>query len=75
MNQIISHIKTLANTTPLDLFVFVGPILEEIIAPIPSPLVMTTAGTLAHSQDLIRLAYIRGLISASLNFLSTKSSA
>lgn len=51
MNQIISLIKTLANTIPLDVFAFIGSILEEIIAPIPSPLVMTMAGTLAHTQN------------------------
>lgn len=51
MNQIINLIKTLANTIPLDVFAFIGSILEEIIAPIPSPLVMTTAGTLAHTQN------------------------
>ena len=51
MNEIISLIKTLANTIPLDVFAFIGSFLEEIIAPIPSPLVMTTAGTLAHTQN------------------------
>jgi len=51
MEQIISLIKTLATTIPLDVFAFIGSFLEEIIAPIPSPLVMTTAGTLAHTQN------------------------
>lgn len=51
MNQIISLIKNLANTIPLEVFAFVGSFMEEIIAPIPSPLVMTTAGTLAHTQN------------------------
>ena len=51
MEHIISLIKTLATTIPLDVFAFIGSFLEEIIAPIPSPLVMTTAGTLAHTQN------------------------
>lgn len=51
MDQIINLIKTLANIIPLDMFAFVGSLLEEIVAPIPSPLVMTTAGTLAHTQN------------------------
>lgn len=51
MNQIISLIKNLANTIPLEVFAFVGSFMEEIIAPIPSPLVMTTAGMLAHTQN------------------------
>ena len=51
MEQIISLIKNLAYTIPLDGFAFIGSFMEEIIAPIPSPLVMTTAGTLAQTQD------------------------
>ena len=51
MEQIISLIKTLATTIPLDGFAFIGSFMEEIIAPIPSPLVMTSAGTLAHTQN------------------------
>ncbi len=51
MEQIISLIKTLATTIPLDGFAFIGSFVEEIIAPIPSPLVMTTAGTLAQTQN------------------------
>src|SRR3989344_5122667 len=51
MEQIIRLIKTLAYTIPLDVFAFIGSFMEEIIAPIPSPLVMTTAGTLAHTQN------------------------
>ena len=51
MEQIISLIKNLATTIPLDGFAFIGSFMEEIIAPIPSPLVMTTAGTLAHTQN------------------------
>ena len=51
MEHIISLIKNLAYTIPLDVFAFIGSFMEEIIAPIPSPLVMTTAGTLAHTQN------------------------
>lgn len=51
MNQIISLIKTLAYTIPIEAFAFIGSFMEEIIAPIPSPVVMTTAGTLAHTQN------------------------
>ncbi len=51
MEQIISLIKNLAHTMPLDVFAFIGSFMEEVIAPIPSPLVMTTAGTLAQTQN------------------------
>lgn len=48
-----TFIKTLENLSaiiPLPWFVFIGSFLEEIIAPIPSPLVMTSAGTLIQSR-------------------------
>jgi len=51
INQIVDYVKMLAGSTPLEVFVFLGSILEEIIAPIPSPLVMMIAGTLAHTQN------------------------
>lgn len=40
-----------AQTVPLELFAFVGTIVEEILAPIPSPFVMTTAGTIVAAQE------------------------
>lgn len=44
----IEHfIMQFATTVPLPLFVFVGSFLEEVISPIPSALVMGTAGSLA----------------------------
>ncbi len=39
-----------ASQVPLELFVFVGALAEELIAPIPSMLIMTTAGLLAHVE-------------------------
>ncbi|MDD2766202.1 MAG: VTT domain-containing protein [Candidatus Moranbacteria bacterium] len=44
IEQFITHFST---TVPLPVFVFVGSFLEEVISPIPSALVMGTAGTLA----------------------------
>jgi len=41
----------LAYKVPLMFFVSIGSLLEEIIAPIPSPLVMATAGTIAKAQN------------------------
>lgn len=45
---------------PLDFFVFVGSIIEELIGPIPSTLVMTTAGVLAHldGRTLVYVAWL-----------------
>lgn len=39
-----------ANTLPLEAFTFLGGFIEEIIAPIPSPLIMSTAGTVAQHR-------------------------
>lgn len=50
-------IELLAVKIPLELFSFVGSFIEEVIAPIPSPLVMTTAGTIAHAKDH-QIAYL-----------------
>lgn len=43
-------LETLAATVSLEAFVVVGAFLEELIAPIPSPFVMTTAAVLAQVQ-------------------------
>lgn len=43
-------VQNIADTMSLEMFCVVGGFLEEIIAPIPSPLVMMTAGTLAEYQ-------------------------
>jgi membrane protein DedA with SNARE-associated domain len=46
----IQLLHQMAGLFPLPLFVFVGAFVEELIAPIPSPIVMTLAGSLAQSQ-------------------------
>ena len=61
-----NFIRQLAGILPVELFVFLGTIIEEVIAPIPSPLVMVTAGILVFSAGktfltLIVLAIIGGL--------------
>lgn len=53
-------LEVLATLMPLDLFVFVGSLIEELIGPIPSTLVMTTAGVLAHldGRTLVYVAWL-----------------
>mgnify|MGYP000514461053 CR=1 FL=1 len=46
-----NQLVTLANQVPLEFFTFAGAFIEELIAPIPSPIVMTLAGTLAEAQN------------------------
>jgi membrane protein DedA with SNARE-associated domain len=48
--SIIAWLEQAAASMPLPLFVFVGGIVEEIIAPIPSPLVATLSGSIAEAQ-------------------------
>ncbi len=48
--QLLAYLETLANYIPLEAFTFIGTILEEILAPIPSPFVMTITGSIARAQ-------------------------
>ncbi len=50
--QLINYLNNVSKIIPLPWFTFIGSVVEEIIAPIPSPLVMTLAGSLAFSADL-----------------------
>jgi len=51
INTLIEFLKALSSFVPLPLFTFVGALVEEIIAPIPSPIVMTLAGSLAMASN------------------------
>lgn len=46
----IDILHELAGVLPTELFVAIGAFIEELIAPIPSPLVMTLGGSLAATQ-------------------------
>src|SRR3989344_2351968 len=49
--QLEHQLLNLADSLPLELFSFLGSFVEEVIAPIPSPIVMTVTGTLASVQE------------------------
>jgi membrane protein DedA with SNARE-associated domain len=49
VNYLINLLTDFAKLVPLPFFTFFGAMIEEIIAPIPSPLVMTLAGSLAFA--------------------------
>lgn len=51
INTIIAQLEVYATKIPLELFAFLGSIIEEIIAPIPSPFIMTLAGSIAKAQE------------------------
>lgn len=48
--QLELQLLAFSHTLPLEWFVFVASIVEEIVAPIPSPTVMVLAGTIATVQ-------------------------
>lgn len=48
MDQLIDWLTTLATQVPLEVFVFLGTMIEELIAPIPTPVILGTAGYIAH---------------------------
>ncbi len=49
IDPLIKLLHQLAGVVPLPVFTFVGALIEEIVAPIPSPIVMTLAGSMAAS--------------------------
>lgn len=51
--QFVTYLETLAQVIPLTIFSFVGSFIEEVVAPIPSPFVMTGAGSIASSQHQV----------------------
>jgi membrane protein DedA with SNARE-associated domain len=51
LDTFIQLLHQWAGVFPLPVFVLVGTFVEELIAPIPSPIVMTLAGSLAKSQN------------------------
>jgi len=64
----------LAEKIPVELFVMVGAAVEEILAPIPSPIIMTIAGGIAKAQqanvaDLMLLALMGGLAKTAASWL------
>lgn len=50
METLLRYYEIYADRVPLELYVLAGSFIEEVIAPIPSPFVMTLAGTLTQSQ-------------------------
>jgi membrane protein DedA with SNARE-associated domain len=51
IDQFTNVLTNIANLVPLPLFTFLGALIEEIIAPIPSPIIMTLAGSLASAAN------------------------
>lgn len=50
MQSLINWLHTFAQQVPVTWFIFIGALVEEIIAPIPSPLVMMLGGSILAGQ-------------------------
>jgi len=50
MQSLINWLEALAQQIPVTWFVFIGALVEEVVAPIPSPLVMMLGGSISASQ-------------------------
>lgn len=65
IETLINYLTLLSNRIPVELFVLIGSFVEEVVAPIPSPLVTTITGSLAYSQGYIPVALcLLGLLAA-----------
>jgi len=51
INSIMTYLEGMATKVPVELFTFFGTILEEVLAPIPSPFVMGITGGIAQAQN------------------------
>lgn len=65
-SKILDLLQEYSKQVPLEVFTCIGAFLEEILAPIPSPFIMTLAGSIAQSQNrpifyLILLAILGSL--------------
>ncbi len=80
ISQVMLLLESLAHQIPVEIFTFFGTILEEVLAPIPSPFVMGMAGGIAQAQSkalpfLIFLAILGALgrvIGASFLYFSAE---
>jgi len=52
-DQFTSMLVSLADSMSVEWFTFVGAFIEEVVAPIPSPVILTAAGSIAASQGYV----------------------
>lgn len=49
--SITTSLVAWAQVVPLEIFTFIGSFIEEVLAPIPSPIIMTASGSIAAAQE------------------------
>lgn len=73
MQSLINWLEAFSQQVPVTWFVFIGSLLEEVIAPIPSPLVMLLGGSISAGQGspllFIGLLALIGAVSKTLGGL------
>ncbi|KAA3647284.1 MAG: hypothetical protein DWQ07_07210 [Chloroflexi bacterium] len=50
MEDLYAYLESFAAIVPVEIYAFLGGMIEEIITPIPSPIIMTTAGGIVELQ-------------------------
>ncbi len=55
MEQFLDILHDLSTKVPLSIYTSIGGLIEEIVAPIPSPLIMTSAGSIAQEQGQVAM--------------------
>ncbi len=72
ISQIIDITQSYISDLPVELYTFVGSFLEELIAPIPSPIILTTAGSLVNEHGFsILYVFFIALIAVLGKFIPT----
>lgn len=66
MQQVIDMILDFSRTVPIEVFVFFGAIIEELVAPIPSPFIMTTASLLLMERGAGLWKFVEIVLIASI---------
>ena len=58
--NMLNWILEFSKKVPIELYTIVGPFVEEILSPIPSPIIMASAGAIAQAQnkDWLFLIYL-----------------
>lgn len=52
MQAMLLWLENLSKALPIEVFAFLGAFIEEVVAPIPSPFVGVSIGTIAYAQQL-----------------------
>lgn len=65
-SQLIFFLQDISVRIPLELFCLIGSFVEEMIGPIPSPLILMTSGSIANTRQILPIYLIVLAIFASI---------